>query len=108
MYLLFYFSFSNSGVVCAAPESVKSLLLKFVEHLHSMEGLDFNQFLPGKSSRTNREITRLRDQMISKSDMADALVQVCVEKRKERKYLNFISKTKTDFGTLAFWSVDYG
>ena len=28
----------HRGIVCAAPEAVKSLVLKFVEQLHSLEG----------------------------------------------------------------------
>jgi hypothetical protein len=64
------------GIVCAAPESIKSLMLKFVEQLHSIEQLDLNTLVPGQSKRSNREITRLRDQMIAKSSMADTLVHI--------------------------------
>lgn len=64
------------GVVCAAPESIKSLMLKFIEQLHTLEQLNPNTLVPGQSKRSNREITRLRDSMIAKSDMGDGLVNI--------------------------------
>ena len=64
------------SVVCSAPEAIKSLMLKFVEQLHSVEQLDMQQIEPGESQRTNKEIVRLRDMMVARSDMADALVKI--------------------------------
>ena len=34
-----------SDIVCAAPEAIKSLMLKFVEQLHSIESLDVNSLV---------------------------------------------------------------
>jgi hypothetical protein len=64
------------GVVVAAPEAIKSLMLKLVEQLHAIEEVDLEALLPNNSSRHNRESVRLRDAMIRRSDMADALVPV--------------------------------
>ena len=47
-----------------------------MEHLHTIEQLDLEILVPGQSKRSNREITRLRDQMLAKSDMGDALVNI--------------------------------
>tara|TARA_R110002050_G_scaffold67051_7_gene145287 strand:+ start:1015 stop:1326 length:312 start_codon:yes stop_codon:yes gene_type:complete len=63
-------------VVCAPPEAIKSLMLKFVEHVHSIERLDVSQLRPSSSTRSNREIMKTRDAMASRSDMADSLVKV--------------------------------
>jgi len=64
------------SVVCASPEAIKSLMLKFVEHLHAIEKLDLGDLSFGSSARQNREIGKLRDSMLAKSDMADMLVRV--------------------------------
>mmetsp|Transcript_2150 Transcript_2150/g.2909 ORF Transcript_2150/g.2909 Transcript_2150/m.2909 type:complete len:4480 (+) Transcript_2150:77-13516(+) len=64
------------GVVVAAPEAIKSLMLKLVEQLHAIEEVDLEALLPNNSSRHNRESVRLRDAMVRRSDMADALVPV--------------------------------
>ena len=78
----------RGDVVCAAPEALKSLLLKFVELLHSLEETDVDALRPvsaasaasggssSNSARRNREIMALRDSMILRSEMADALVGV--------------------------------
>ncbi len=60
-------------VVCSAPESIKSLFLKFVEQQLVVSQVDFSTLVPGPSMRQNKEITRIRDQMMARSDMADAL-----------------------------------
>jgi len=64
------------GVVVAAPEAIKSLVLKLVEQLHSIEGCDLDSLLPTGSGRMNRETVKLRDAMAARSSMADALVPV--------------------------------
>lgn len=76
----------HRDVVCAAPESVKSLLLKFIEQLHAIEEIDPKNFVlgaknssrssGGASKREQREVTRLRTQMLAKSDMADKIVRI--------------------------------
>ena len=66
------------SIVCAAPEAIKSLVLKFVEQLHALEGLDPRELLPGASLRANKEIKIMRDKATARSEMADALVKVCV------------------------------
>lgn len=68
---------SDSGsVVCASPEAIKSLALKFVEHLHVVEEFDVSLLQPGNSVRQNEMALDMRERMISKSDMADALVKI--------------------------------
>jgi hypothetical protein len=62
--------------VCASPEAIKSLMLKFVEQLHALEIFDFSALKPGDSMRFNKEITRMREMMTARSSMADALVPV--------------------------------
>ena len=66
------------GVVVAAPEAIKSLMLKLVEQLHSIEQAgDLEAILPsGSSKRETKETVRLRDALIRRSDMADALVPI--------------------------------
>ena len=66
----------HRSVVCASPEAIKSLMLKFIEQLHTIEKLDLNSIIPSESSRFNREVIRLRDQMTARSDMSDALVKI--------------------------------
>ena len=66
----------HRSVVCAAPETIKSLMLKFIEQLHSLQGLNHETLTPGQSSRNNKEVVRIRQQMIARSDMADAIVRV--------------------------------
>ena len=44
------------SVVCASPEAIKSLTLKFVEHLHALEQLDPAELTYGDSMRANREV----------------------------------------------------
>eukprot|EP01107_Rhizomastix_libera_P015447 TRINITY_DN5841_c0_g1_i1.p1 TRINITY_DN5841_c0_g1~~TRINITY_DN5841_c0_g1_i1.p1 ORF type:complete len:4156 (-),score=944.82 TRINITY_DN5841_c0_g1_i1:134-11092(-) len=64
------------GVVCSAPEAIKSLILKFVEQLHATEQLDLANLFINEHSRNNREAIRLREQAIARSDMSDALVRI--------------------------------
>jgi len=65
------------GVVVAAPEALKSVVLKLVEQLHSVEGADLAQLLaPSTSGRHNRETVKLRDTMCRRATMADALVPI--------------------------------
>ena len=63
-------------VVCAAPEAIKSLALKVVEHLHSTEEFDMSLLLPGESVRENEIALDMKDRMVAKSDMADSLVKI--------------------------------
>jgi hypothetical protein len=66
------------GVVCAAPEAIKSLFLKFVEQLHAIEQLAPNALAPPADgdARAAQLIERQREQMVARSDMADAIVRV--------------------------------
>ena len=66
----------GGSVVCAAPEAIKSLALKFVEHLHSIEEFDTSLLVPGSSVRENEIALDMKDKMIAKSDMADSLIKV--------------------------------
>ena len=66
----------KGGSVCAAPEAIKSLALKFVEHLHSIEEFDTSLLVPGSSVRENEIALDMKDKMIAKSDMADSLIKV--------------------------------
>ena len=55
------------GVVVAAPEAVKSLVLKLVEQCHAMEGADLDSLLsPTASGRHNRETVKLRGAMANR------------------------------------------
>eukprot|EP01104_Vermistella_antarctica_P011016 TRINITY_DN300_c2_g7_i1.p1 TRINITY_DN300_c2_g7~~TRINITY_DN300_c2_g7_i1.p1 ORF type:complete len:1708 (+),score=390.70 TRINITY_DN300_c2_g7_i1:360-5126(+) len=67
----------HGDVVCATPEAIKSLLLKYIEQLHAIEQVDPDAtYVPGQSARKNREVTRMRDQAIARSDMCDGLVRI--------------------------------
>lgn len=68
----------NRDVVVAAPECIKSLMLKFVEQLHAIElfSNSDSSFKPGKDERANRELMQLHKQMVAKSDMADKIVKI--------------------------------
>ena len=63
-------------VVCAPPEAIKSLVLKVVEQLHALDTANLNALVPNEYSRNNREVTRMRDALVAKSDASDALVAV--------------------------------
>jgi thiol-disulfide isomerase/thioredoxin len=63
-------------VIVSSPESIKSFMLKFVEHMHAVEESDVASLRPGKSVRDNEIVAGLRDRMVAKSDMADAIVRV--------------------------------
>ena len=52
-------------VWCAAPEVLKSLALKFVEHLHSIEEFDTSLLVPGSSVRENEIALDMKDKMIA-------------------------------------------
>ena len=68
----------HRGVVCAAPECVKSLMLKFVEQLHVVEAENFAGLVEddNTSQRARREIRNSLRDMQNRSDMADALVPI--------------------------------
>eukprot|EP01061_Rhynchopus_euleeides_P007779 TRINITY_DN1682_c1_g1_i2.p1 TRINITY_DN1682_c1_g1~~TRINITY_DN1682_c1_g1_i2.p1 ORF type:complete len:3842 (+),score=1703.90 TRINITY_DN1682_c1_g1_i2:1018-11526(+) len=66
----------DRGVVVAPPEAVKSLELKFIELLHSLESTDLNSVNLDVTSAKRREAVRVRDRMVSRSEMADMLVDV--------------------------------
>ena len=67
----------HRAVVCAAPESIKSLVLKFVEQLHSIESVPLHTLAPRTdNARANRDIARAREQMLLRSEMSDALVRI--------------------------------
>lgn len=66
----------SRSVVVASPDAVKSLFLKFVEHMHSLESVDPDVLRPTSSLRQNREIVNLRDTMQARSDMADSMVPI--------------------------------
>ncbi|OQS06902.1 hypothetical protein THRCLA_20266 [Thraustotheca clavata] len=61
----------KGDVICASPEAIKSLLLKFVELLHSLEQSTHDpEFRLNDTSRTGQ---RIRKVLHSRSDMADEL-----------------------------------
>ena len=65
------------SVMCAAPEAIKSLFLKFIEQLHALDQMNFRaNLLPGQSSRGSQIATDMAERMGRKSDMADAIVPV--------------------------------
>eukprot|EP00937_MAST-01D_sp_MAST-1D-sp2_P005839 g5839.t1 len=69
------------GIVCAAPECVKSLMLKFVEQLHVLESEQWAGLAPpdSSSSMSGRALREHRDRLAEleeRSSMADALVPV--------------------------------
>ncbi|RMX67281.1 hypothetical protein DD238_002126 [Peronospora effusa] len=61
----------HGDVVCASPESIKSMMLKFVELLHSLEESSDIIELPLTSASQN--IRRLRRVLEDRSEMADEL-----------------------------------
>jgi hypothetical protein len=66
----------NQAVICATPEAIKSLTLKFIELLHSLEEFDMATLQPNASTRNNKDITRTRNTMMARSQMADSLVRI--------------------------------
>ncbi|GBG26808.1 Hypothetical Protein FCC1311_030302 [Hondaea fermentalgiana] len=66
----------SRSVVVSSPDAVKSLFLKFVEHMHSLESVDPDVLRPTSSLRQNKEIVHLRDTMQARSDMADSMVPI--------------------------------
>ncbi|OQR84514.1 hypothetical protein ACHHYP_13291 [Achlya hypogyna] len=61
----------NGDVICASPEAIKSLLLKFVELLHSLEQATHDaDFRLDDRSRTGQ---RIRKVLHARADMADEL-----------------------------------
>ncbi|EDQ90981.1 uncharacterized protein MONBRDRAFT_31645 [Monosiga brevicollis MX1] len=63
-------------IVCASPEVMKSLMLKFVEELECLERCDMDMLTPNQSLRNNREVERLRDQLANRSDIADRVASL--------------------------------
>lgn len=63
----------RGDVVCAPPEAVKSLMLKFVEELERLESFDMDSLTPNESLRNSREVSRLRDQLTNRSAVADGV-----------------------------------
>jgi hypothetical protein len=63
----------RGDVVCAPPEAVKSLMLKFVEELERLESFDMDSLTPNESLRNSREVARLRDQLTNRSAVADGV-----------------------------------
>ena len=64
-------------MVCASPESIKSLMLKYVELSHSLESADMDVLvLRSKSARRTREARRIRDVLMNRSEMSDAIVKI--------------------------------
>ncbi|CAK8987709.1 Calmodulin [Durusdinium trenchii] len=64
------------GIVVSSPESIKSMLLKFIEQLHALASYDFSTLAPGASVRSDRELARQRDTLERRSGMADAVVRL--------------------------------
>ncbi|TYZ50886.1 hypothetical protein PybrP1_007186 [[Pythium] brassicae (nom. inval.)] len=65
---------AHGDVVCASPESIKSLMLKLVELLHSLEESTDVIELPVRASSQN--IRRIRRVLEDRSEMADELYKV--------------------------------
>eukprot|EP01060_Flectonema_neradi_P040006 TRINITY_DN8997_c1_g1_i1.p1 TRINITY_DN8997_c1_g1~~TRINITY_DN8997_c1_g1_i1.p1 ORF type:complete len:4144 (+),score=716.08 TRINITY_DN8997_c1_g1_i1:58-12489(+) len=67
----------DRGVVVAPPEAIKSLELKFIELLHSLESTPISEATSLEGTATKRkEAARVRDRMISRSEMADKLTDI--------------------------------
>lgn len=64
----------HGDVVCASPESIKSMMLKLVELLHSLEESTDVMELP--VSATSQNIRRIRRILEDRSEMADELYRV--------------------------------
>ena len=67
----------DRGVVVAPPEAIKSLELKFIELLHSLESTPISEATSLEGTNVKRkEASRVRDRMISRSEMADKLTDI--------------------------------
>ena len=76
----------HQSIICSSPEAIKSLYLKFIEQLHSIEQYtdpatsieDIAQFYKDKKSaaRKGKEDSQLYDKVINRSEMADHLVKI--------------------------------
>ena len=66
----------DRGVVVAPPEAIKSLELKFVELLHSLDCTDLTSMDLDVTQLKRKEAVRVRDRLLARSEMADKLVDV--------------------------------
>ena len=66
----------HGDVVCASPEAVKSLVLKFIEHLHCIEKIDVTSLKVNESLRNNKESLIMREKLEDRSFTADSLVNI--------------------------------
>ena len=67
---------SGRHVVCSTPESLKSLFLKFVEQQLLVSQADLASLVPTASTRALREVIQVRDVLVARSAMADALYYI--------------------------------
>lgn len=64
----------HGDVVCASPESVKSMMLKFVELLHSLE--ESSDLIQLPLSSCSQNLRRIRRTLEDRSEMADELHKI--------------------------------
>ena len=71
----------GAAVVCSSSEAIKSVMLKFVELLHSLEQ-DAESVLAGNAKVIDRvllskkQVQLMQTEMLNRSDMADKLVRI--------------------------------
>jgi hypothetical protein len=65
---------SEGSIICAAPESIKALFLKFVEQLHSVEAMPPVE--QEKHQRVQEQSDRFQERAEKRALMADAIVPI--------------------------------
>jgi thiol-disulfide isomerase/thioredoxin len=65
---------SEGSIICAAPESIKALFLKFVEQLHSVEAMP--PIEAEKHERLQEQTDRFQERAEKRALMADAIVPI--------------------------------
>jgi thiol-disulfide isomerase/thioredoxin len=65
---------SEGAIICAAPESIKALFLKFVEQLHSIEAMPPVE--EEHHQRLQEQSSRLQERAENRALMADAIVPI--------------------------------
>nr|CCA25882.1 hypothetical protein ALNC14_120260 [Albugo laibachii Nc14] len=66
----------DTDVVCASPESIKSLYLKFIELLHSLEASNASKLFSEATQHRSVHRKRLLRTLESHSEMADGLLPI--------------------------------
>lgn len=65
---------SEGAIICAAPESIKALFLKFIEQLHSVESMP--RVEQEKHQRVQEQSDRFQERAEKRALMADAIVPI--------------------------------